>query len=173
MVCNFIDSSQTYLMIQWGSGLFEYNIDNEVILSGQISFEYKTSKVANQISKKLIIVDDKLHDFQEYVSKDEIYTLLENGGYDLGENFKNISSLEIQKNNIQGHVRWANDWIYFLDGLLKFPTLEKLNVCPLETPVFIRQISITPEIIENNIEKSKLNFMSFKLSIELIIKHTF
>jgi len=84
------------------------------------------------------------------VSKDEIYAILENNGYDLGENFKNITNFNVYRKNIQGHVKWKNDWVYFLDGLLKFPILEDLGTCHIEAPVSIRQISIVPAMFEKN-----------------------
>lgn len=140
-------------MIQSGSGYFEYTLDNKVIFSGQIEFLHKND--ISTISKKTISLDLKSDDFYGFISKDEIYKNLENNGFTLKNNFKNITNLEMYRNNIQGYIKWKNDWIYFLDGLLKFPVFENLVSCHTQTPYFIRQISIVPTIFNSNVEEGK------------------
>lgn len=150
-------------MIQRGTGIFEYNINGEVILSGQISFwqtKCLNSEIKNSISQ-MNTINKMSNDSREFVSKSEIYTVLKNIGYDLGDNFKNINNVEVSKRNINGYIEWKNDWIYFLDGLLKFPLLNNLSSNHLEAPVFIRQISIIPEIMHNSPKKG-----NFKTIIE-------
>lgn len=140
-------------MIQKGTGYFEYNLNNKIIFSGVISFLYGLSlNIEPKISRTL---DKTSENFQGSVSKNEIYTILENNGHQLGDNFKNITSFEMYKKDIQGYVKWQNDWVYFLDSLFKFPVLEKLGTCHIETPVSIRQISIIPEVFENYTDKGK------------------
>jgi len=92
----------------------------------------------------LKIIDKTSDDFQGCVSKEELYVTLKNNGYNLGDNFKNIINLEVYKSNIQGSIIWENDWIYFIDGLLKFPMLRNVGTNQLEAPVSIRQIIINP-----------------------------
>lgn len=140
-------------MIQSGSGLFEYSFGNEVILSGQIAF-LKDINLGTKlkISKSL---DKTSEDFLGQVSKDEIYDILNNNGFNLGDNFKNIINFEMYKRDIQGYVKWENDWIYFLDGLLKFPLLQNLSIYQTKTPIFIRQISIDPSMLAKNNEEGK------------------
>lgn len=149
----FTDLSHHFLMIQWGTGNFEYSINDVTILSGKIRFMENTD-----LEKKFentTTFDKTSDDFLEYVLKDEIYALLEHNGYNLGDNFKNISDLKIYKNNIQGNVKWINDWIYLLDGILKFPLFENMSAYLLESPVFIREILINPLKIMNSGETSK------------------
>lgn len=138
-------------MIQLGSGHFEYNIDDEVIFSGQISF--LDGKDFNIQLEKSTAQDISSDDFLEPVLNDKIYTIFENSGLKLGDKFRNITKFVVNKNNIQGYVKWTNDWIYFLDGLLKFPLLQNLGTSNIEAPISIRQISILPEIFESNTEK--------------------
>jgi len=142
------------IMIQWGSGSFEYNLNDEVILSGQISFLNNIpSNLKTEQIKELDITSDE---FQECILAEEIYTIFENNGFNLGDNFKNITKFDIYKNYIQGNIKWKNDWIYFLDGLIKFPILENLGTCPIETPISIRQISINPTMFKKNTEKGNI-----------------
>lgn len=79
---------------------------------------------------------------------------MKNNGYNLGDNFKSIIHFDVYKNNIQGSVKWENDWIYFLNGLLEFPLLENLGICQLEAPVSIRQIIINPNVFNKCTVKS-------------------
>jgi len=142
-------------MIQWGSGNFEYNLCDEVIFSGQISF--LNNEHSNIETEKLKALDIKSDEFHECILKDEIYAVFENNGFNLGDNFKNITKFDIYKNHIQGNIKWKNDWIYFLDGLIKFPILENLGTCPVETPISIRQISINPTMLKKNTEKGNIH----------------
>lgn len=153
-VC-FIDVSHHFLMIQWGTGNFEYSINDVAILSGQICFMDDTD--LDEKLEKTATFGKTSDDFLEYVSKDEIYALLEHNGFNLGDNFKNIFDLKMYKNNIQGNIKWINDWIYLLDGVFKLPLFENISACLLEAPVFIREIHIIPSKIMNSNEKSKYN----------------
>lgn len=132
-------------MIQKASGFFEYILNDIIILSGQIC--YFDDKVLNSKLEVPKISDRKLDDFHGCISKYELYNILEKNGYQLGDNFKNITYFNIYKKKIEGYVQWTNDWIYFLESLLKFPLFENLSISHVETPVSIRQISINPALI--------------------------
>lgn len=144
-------------MIQWGTGLFEYNLNDEIILSGQVNYLHDDN--LKTISEEPISSNRSIKDFYGCVPKNEIYTSLENIGYNLSNNFMNIINVNVFKKNIQGYVQWKNDWIYFLDGLLKFPLLENLDTCQLEAPVFIRNITINPTIFNDVIEKGSFYYI--------------
>lgn len=132
-------------MIQNASGFFEYIINDEIILSGHIcNFDNKNLNSKLEVPK---ISNNLLNDFQGCISKYELYYILEENGYQLGDNFKNITNLNVYKKKIEGYVQWTNDWIYFLESLLKFPLFENLNISHIETPVSIRQININPALI--------------------------
>jgi len=141
-------------MIQWGSGLFEYSVDDEVILSGRISCLNDNS--LNPKTGKSFTSGKAADNFHECVSKDEIYAVLAKDGYDLGDNFKNMTNFNVYKNYVRGNVTWNDDWIYFLDGLLKFPLLENLGTCRTEAPVSVRQISIMPATLGNHTAKGTI-----------------
>lgn len=137
-------------MIQLGSGNFEFTLDNQVIFSGHIEFLNKNDVCLT--SKKAVSLDSKSDDFHGSISKNEIYNIFENNGFNLNNNYKNITNIDIYKNNIQGYVKWKNDWIYFMDGLFKFPLLENLDTYHTQAPIFIRQISIVPTVFNKNDE---------------------
>lgn len=138
-------------MIHLGSGHFEYNVDDEIVLSGQISSLH--DKTFNLQLEKSTYLDMASDDFLGSVFNDEIYTVLENSGLNLGDKFKNIIKFEMNTKNIQGYIKWTNDWIYFLDGLLKFPLLQNLGTSNVEAPIYIRQLSIIPAMFKSNTEK--------------------
>jgi hypothetical protein len=144
-------------MIQLGSGIFECNIDNEIVLSGEIKFLNDTA--FGSTKEKLIHLDKTSNDFQGYVSENEIYSILKNNGLNLEGDFKNITNFEIYKNNIQCSVKWRNDWIYFLEGLFQFPFLEHLGTGPVKIPVYIRELCISPALFENHLEKGILKIL--------------
>lgn len=79
----------------------------------------------------------------------------------MGENFKNITNFNAYKYNVQGYVNWKNDWIYFLDGVLKFPMLENLDTCHSGAPVSIRQIIIEP-LVFNKHTKEGTHWIIYK-----------
>lgn len=137
-------------MIQLGSGNFEFTLDNKIIFSGHIEFLNKNDVCLT--SKKTVSLDSKSDDFHGSISKNEIYNIFENNGFNLNNNYKNITNIDIYKNNIQGYVKWKNDWIYFMDGLFKFPLLENLDTHHTQTPISIRQISIVPMVFNKNDE---------------------
>ncbi|VVC29220.1 Hypothetical protein CINCED_3A006213 [Cinara cedri] len=156
---NFIDHStdkiESYVMIQRGSGLFEFSLNDQLILSGQISFLHELNVKAEVPTTDADKASDSLHGS---ASKDEIYNIFENSRYNLGDNFKNIASFKIYGNEVRGYVEWKNDWVYFLDGLLKFPVLENISTCSLHAPVSVRQIIIHPEVFEEQMEKVYVNY---------------
>lgn len=146
-------------MIQIGTGLFEYSINKEVIFSGQIKFLDNSN--ANQTTEKSLILDKTSNDFYGSIPKDEIYTIMKNNRFDVGDNFKNITNCDVYKNNIQGFVDWNNDWIYFLDSLFKFPLLENDENCTIKAPTTIRKINIIPTLFLNNTKKGIFEFMAY------------
>lgn len=151
---NLTDIVEGNIMIQWGSGHFEYNLNDEVIFSGQIRFLNNAD--LNIKTEKMIALDITSDEFQGCVLEEEIYAVFENNGFNLGDDYKNITKFDIYKNYIQGNIKWKNDWIYFFNGLLKFPILEHLGTCPIETPISIRQISINPTVFKKTNEKGNI-----------------
>jgi len=147
-------------MIQLGSGIFECDIDDEFILSGEIGFFNDT--VLDSTEEKSIYFDKTLDNFLGNMSENEICSVLKNNGFNLG--FKNITNFKIYKNKIQGSVKWENDWICFLEGLFKFPFLEHLGTRPIEIPAYVREMYINPALFENHSEKG-----IFKILIIFII----
>lgn len=151
----FTESTDVNLMIQKGTGNFEFNYNNKVIFSGEIKF-FEDKNLKKIIEKTNL--NETVEDFQGDVPKDDIYDIFENGGYELGENFKLINKFGIYKNRIQGNVQWKNDWIYFLDALLKFSMVENIGLCPIEAPVSIGNIIISPQAFKNIINAGKFKY---------------
>lgn len=141
-------------MIQLGSGVFECSIDDELILSGEIKF--LNDITLGSTEEKSVYLDQTPDDFYGNVSENEINSILKNNRFNLG--FKNIKNFKIFKNKIQGSVKWDNDWIYFLEGLFKFPFLEHLGTKTIEIPVYIREMCIIPSLFESHLEKGTLKY---------------
>ncbi|VVC44020.1 Acyl transferase/acyl hydrolase/lysophospholipase,Acyl transferase,Malonyl-CoA [Cinara cedri] len=141
---------ECYLLIQRGSGLFEFNLNNKTICSGQI---HLLQDDLNVMPEHLINLHTTAKQFQEFGLKEKIYSIFEDNGCNLGDNYKNITEFNVHKNNIEGCIKWKNDWIYFLDSLLKFPLLEDLTKNCTKAPVSIRGIIIRPDMFENSTEQ--------------------
>lgn len=150
LLFHFSDAAECYLMIQCGSGNFEYSINNEVILTGRLQFILCNDV---KLDKPKSITSDE---FFGCMSKDEVYAIFENNGFHLGDDFKNITYIDMYKNNIRGYVKWKNDWIYLLDGLLKFPLLENIDMRFNEAVASIRQITIDPQTFGKTSERGIL-----------------
>lgn len=157
-----IGANECYLMIQWGSGNFEYSFNDEVIFTGRLEFLQNNNVISEKSDRK------KFDQFFGSVSEDEVYASFENNGFHLGDNFKNITNVDLYKNNIQGSVKWQNDWIYFLDGLLKFPLLENIDIRFNEGVASIRQITIDPKTLEKNVEGGTRIFKTIYTILTLI-----
>jgi len=121
-------------------------------LSGEIRFVNHI--VLGSIEQKSFHLDNTTDEFRGNVSENEIYSISKNNGFYLG--FKNITNYKMYKNNIQGSVKWDNDWIYFSEGLLKFPFLEHLGTTPIKIPIYIREMYINPALFENRSDKGTL-----------------
>lgn len=139
-------------MVQRGTGYFEYNFDDEIIMSGTIHPIDDACLVKK--TKIVHVSEENFENFQSCSSNVELYTVLENSGYYLGDEFKNIFSFNTYNNHIQGYVKWKNDWVYFLEGLLKFSILDNLGTHSIETPIAIREITVFPRMFENYVDKS-------------------
>lgn len=139
-------------MVQRGSGLFEFNCNKKIICSGQIQYLLQDNDL-DVLPKKSLQLDTTAEHFLEYALKEEIYSVFEDNGYNLGDNYKNITNYRVYENIIQGCVKWKNDWIYFLDGLLKFPLLENLSNNCMNGPISVRDIVILPNAFNNTTEQ--------------------
>lgn len=139
-------------MVQRGSGLFEFNCNDKTICSGQIQYLMQDNDL-DVLPKKTLQLDTTVEHCLEYAMKEEIYSVFEDNGYNLGDNFKNITNYKVNENIIQGCVKWKNDWIYFLDGLLKLSLLEDLSKNCMKSPIAIRNIIILPSTFDNITEK--------------------
>lgn len=139
-------------MIQRGTGYFEFIYNHKIVISGNIKFYEENILEVKTETTNLKETDD---DFQGCIPRDEIYDTFENDGHKLGNNFKIISKFEIYKKRIQGIVKWKNDWIYFLDALLKFSLVENLGLRTLETPISIGDIIISPANFKNIVDTGK------------------
>lgn len=54
---NFVGPNKCYLMIQWGSGNFEYSFNNEIIFTGRIKF----------ITEKTLIISSDAYQNMKYM----------------------------------------------------------------------------------------------------------
>ncbi|XP_050438841.1 fatty acid synthase-like [Adelges cooleyi] len=139
---NITDSSETIDYMIQSSGFFEFSFNGTIVLTGQIEFTDKKYITPQTIYQTI-------ENSELSISKNEVYAMFKKKGYQLGEHFKTINNVEIFKNEIRANIKWNNDWLYFLDSLLKISLLEHLNGHFIETPNSIQEIWINPTIFEN------------------------
>lgn len=84
---------ELYSLIQCGSGRFEVCLENEIILTGRV---YQPDAMdMSMMSPKMkypSIVSGEPH---SSISKHDLYTSLERNGYDLGEQFKTVTNIDL------------------------------------------------------------------------------
>jgi len=81
------------LLIQCGSGYFEVCLENEVILTGRI-YRPDAIDMAPIISKIKYpnTVSDVPH---SSISKNDLYTLFEHNGYEIGGKLKSVTNIDL------------------------------------------------------------------------------
>ncbi|XP_050423058.1 fatty acid synthase-like [Adelges cooleyi] len=139
---NITDSSEIIDYMIQCSGFFELSWNGTIILTGQIEFTTKKYSIPQTL-------DHAIENSESLISKNEIYAIFEKKGYQLGEHFKTINNVELFKNEIRANIKWNNDWLYFLDSLLKISLLENVNASFIETTKSIQEIWINPTILQS------------------------
>lgn len=89
----FLDSLDFSSLIQCGTGHFELCLDNEAILTGKISRPDPMDMV--QLKSKMKYPDTVSDVPHSSISKHNLYSLLEHNGYDLNEQFKNVTNIDL------------------------------------------------------------------------------
>jgi len=89
----FLDTLEFYSLIQCGSGYFEICLENEVIVSGKILRPYATDMAP--IKPKMKYPDTVSDSPHSSISKHDLYSLLEHNGYELGEQFKTVTNIDL------------------------------------------------------------------------------
>jgi len=89
----FLDTLEFYSFIQCGSGHFEVCLENEVILTGRI-YRPDAIDMAPIISKIKYsnTVSDVPH---SSISKNDLYTLFEHNGYEIGGKLKSVTNIDL------------------------------------------------------------------------------
>lgn len=82
-----------YSFIQCGSGRFEVCLDNEVILSGKIYLPDAIDMAT--INSKMKYPSTVSGSPYSSISKHDLYTLLEQNGYQHGENIKTVTNIDL------------------------------------------------------------------------------
>jgi len=90
---SLLGSLEFYSLIQCGSGHFEVCLENEVILSGKI---FRPDSVdMTPIIPKMKYPDTVSDVPHSSISKHDLYSLLEYNGYELGEQFKTVTNIDL------------------------------------------------------------------------------
>lgn len=82
-----------YLLIQCGSGHFEVCMGSEVIITGRIYRPDALDMVP--IIPKMKYLNTASDTPYSSISKYDLYTLLENNGYEIGEKFRTVTNIDL------------------------------------------------------------------------------
>lgn len=88
-----LDTLEFYSLIQCGSGRFEVCLDTEVIITGRI-YRPDALDMVSIIPKQKYpnIVSNVPY---SSISKHDLYTLLENNGYEIGDKFRTVTNIDL------------------------------------------------------------------------------
>ncbi|XP_013778686.1 fatty acid synthase-like [Limulus polyphemus] len=86
------------------------------------------------------------------LSSKDIYTELRLRGYDYGPTFQGV--LESDMNGSQGKLKWADNWVVFLDTMLQFSILGGRNR-GLFLPTRLQSVAINPKVHKDMADKSE------------------
>lgn len=89
-----LDTLEFYSLIQCGSGYFEICLENEVIVSGKI---LRPDDIDMTPIKPKMKYPDTISSLIPHssISKHDLYSLLEHNGYELGEQFKTVTNIDL------------------------------------------------------------------------------
>jgi len=88
-----LDKLELYSLIQCGSGHFEICLENQVIVSGKI---FRPDFIDMTPIKPKMKYPDTVSDVpHNSISKYDLYSLLEHNGYELGEQFKTVTNIDL------------------------------------------------------------------------------
>nr|XP_018901189.1 PREDICTED: fatty acid synthase-like [Bemisia tabaci] len=113
-----------FLLYQRGSGDFEYYWNDELICKGKLSlWEGKTDSLS--VETDILTASEVQPNIS--ISSDEIYQLLEGSGYHIDKKWQTIIRQSFYDDEWHGVVTWKDNWIVFLDSLLKLSILKEIE----------------------------------------------
>lgn len=91
--CILLDTLELYSFVQCGSGRFEVCLDNEIILTGRV-YRPDAIDMAPMTTKMKYpnTVSDVPH---SSISKNDLYTLFEHNGYEIGDKLKSVTNIDL------------------------------------------------------------------------------
>ncbi|GBM54842.1 Fatty acid synthase [Araneus ventricosus] len=127
------------------SGRFEISEGNSVVASGRI-YESKNMTFQECLPE--------YHSDVQSISGKEIYEQLKRLGYEYGPSFQSI--LEVNSEGTSGIVEWKEKWIPFLDALLLFFGLNKIED-QLLLPTGISLFKIDPNALKSALHSDDIS----------------
>lgn len=154
------DTLEFYSLIQCGSGNFEICLENEVIVSGKILRPDAIDMTPIKPKMKYLdTVSDLPH---SSISKHDLYSLLEHNGYELGEQFKTVTNIDLHFEEYRGNVKWDGDWMKFLNGIFTFLIHKSMETNDNPADVsFIRKMYIDPSYFKDSMGKDVPIYYNF------------
>lgn len=104
-----LDTFEFYSLIQCGSGRFEVSLDKEVILTGRIYQPDAMDLVS--LSPKMKYPNTFSDAPHSSISKHDLYTYLEHNGYDIGDNLKTVTNIDL---HFEGMVKNMRTYLNYI-----------------------------------------------------------
>lgn len=154
------DKLELYSLIQCGSGHFEICLENKVIVSGKI---FRPDFIDMTPIKPKMKYPDTVSDVpHSSISKYDLYSLLEHNGYELSEQFKTVTNIDLHFEEYRGNIKWDSDWMRFLNGIFTFLIHKNMenNDNPSDVST-IRKMYIDPSKFKDAIGKDVSIYYNF------------
>ncbi|XP_076267679.1 fatty acid synthase-like [Rhynchophorus ferrugineus] len=122
-----------HVMIHRQSGNFQISHEDTVVVKGRIRIALKNETQLATL-EKLDITNQSI-----FMTKKDIYKELKLRGYNYTKLFRSIESCDVSAQ--QGHIRWHENWVAFMDNMLQMNILQE-DTRLLYVPINIGRLTI-------------------------------
>ncbi|KAK7602868.1 hypothetical protein V9T40_006842 [Parthenolecanium corni] len=156
------------VMVNQGSGSFEVLLEKntehdnpKLLLTGTIYVPFENLNIENATEKKENRTSIR-------ISGDEFYKMLNEIGYELEDDFNNVEEVSMNDKGSTGKIKWNDNWVGFLDSLLKIYMYSDKKKSDLMFPDRIRRLAICTSQFESVKAGDELIFATDFTAKELI-----
>ncbi|XP_075231646.1 fatty acid synthase-like [Lycorma delicatula] len=137
--------SKLTVLLSRCTGYWEINNAEHLVASGVVREANRAyNLIDEELSEDSFTKPNKISGGYHYKERD-VYNILQESGYVHKKSFRTIKQLSINNEGMNGTVMFNDNWLQFLDGILKVYTFQKTEKTNLfYIPTHIRRLVIEP-----------------------------